>query len=171
MATLEAWKRFVSHEPQGQIEYRTIEVWHPDFDQAYRFVNEYTNQSFIIESGAPRNAGETVVFDAANLNIVEPAERNDGEQVLSIRMGDVDDRLNGIIDSITGVGFLSVVEVIYRKYYSGDLSAPVTAPLYFQASSLAFDGAGKVTFTAEDSNLSKKRPGALYLLENFPGLA
>jgi hypothetical protein len=111
------------------------------------------------------------VFSQATLTIEEPQERNDADQLLSITMGAVDDRLDDIIGQITGSGYFDQIQVVYRKYYSGDLAEPATTPLYLFGSGITFENTESATFSAEDTDLSAKRSGALYTTENFPGLA
>ena len=170
MATIEQYRRFVANEPEADIEYRTIELWHPDFDQIYRFVNNYTDLAAGLESTAPRNAGETVVFTAAGIVIEEPQERNDADQVLTINMAAVDDTLDDIIEQISGTGFLEQMQVVYRKYYSRVLTEPAVTPLYLFGSGIAFENTESATFTAEDTDLSMKRSGIIYTTELFVGL-
>jgi len=170
MATLTDFKKFLANEPQSVIEFRTIEIFHPQLSQVYRFVSAYTDQQFGLESTAPRSAGQTVTFDGVTLEIIEPAEREDSEQVLSVIFGNVDGRVHDIVDQISGQGFFDQVELIYRKYYSGDLTEPAVPPITLFVSSLSFDGPTTVKFNAEDTDLSAKRSGTVYTFEQFPGL-
>ena len=147
-----------------------MEVFHPQLSQVYRFVTAYKDMNFILEPNAPRDAGQSVLFDAVTLSIKEPSERNDSEQNLAVTFGNVDGRIHDIVDQISGQGFFIPIDLIYRKYYSGDLAGPVTSPLKLFISFLAFDGPEVVTFTAEDIDLSAKRSGSVYELEKFPGL-
>jgi len=170
MASIAAWKRFLASNPEAQREYRTLELWHSQLAQTYRFVSNYSDINLTLESTAPRNPGQTVAFRGVTLEITEPAERQDAEQALSVIFGNVDDTVTDIMDQISGQGFLEPIQVVYRKYYSGDLSQPATSPLYLFASSVAFEGPAAVSFTAEDVDLSQKRAGTRYTLEQFPGL-
>jgi len=170
MATLAAWERFVASVPEAQREYRTLEIWHPDLSQAYRFVDNSLDVAFTLEAAAPRNAGQSVTFVGVTLQITEPADRQDAEQTLTVRFGNTDGTMQGIIDQISDAGYFTPVQVVYRKYYSGDLSAPAVPPLYLFATSLGFDGPTSAAFGAEDIDLSQKRSGALYTLEDYPGL-
>ena len=171
MATLEEWRKFLANETESQREYRTIEIFHPQLSQVYRFVSNSVDVSLTLESDAPRNPGETVVFEQASLGIVEPAEREDSEQTLGVKFGTVDGRLPAIVDQITGTGFFTPVQIVYRKYFSGDLTQPAVPPLLLSAANLDFDGPTSVELTAEDADLSQKRSGRLYRLEVFAGLA
>jgi hypothetical protein len=170
MATLNSWKRFLVGAPEAQREYRTIEIFHPQLDQVYRFVSNYIDVDFTIESTGPRNASESVTFRGVTMQITEPAERQDSEQNLSISFGNVDGTIHDIVDQITGQGFFDQIEIVYRKYYSGDLTQPAISPLYLFASNIAFSGPTEVSFTAEDVDLSQKRSGLVYTIEDFPGL-
>lgn len=171
MATLEAYERFIANEPEAQIEYRTIEAYHPSFNATRRWIFNFINKSFPLESEAPRNPGETVLFEKANGQVTEPSEQDDGEQQLTINLGGVDGELNELISSISGVDFLTPIEIVYRKYFSGDLSEPATTPLHLQITNISFENINAVTIVAEDANLATRKPGQYYLLENFKGLA
>lgn len=170
MATLEEYQRFIVNEPEAQREIRTIEIYHSSFG-VKRYVDGYKNVYAGIEEGAPRNAGRNRYFTRAHLSIEDPAERGDSEQALTVTMGVADGELNGFIDKIIGAGYLEQIEVIYRKYYSGDLTQPAVTPSYLYASNLSFENGTIATLTAEDINLEGKRAGAIYTLEKYKGLA
>ena len=170
MATLEAYEKFIANEPEAEIEYRTIEAYHPAFG-VNRWVFNFIDKDFPLEANAPRNANETVTFSKANGRVTEPAERDDGEQQLSIDLGGVDGVLNELISSLNGTDYLTPVEIIYRKYFSGDLSEPAITPLYLEMSNINFENMNAVTIVAEDANLATRKPGRYYLLEDFKGLA
>ena len=171
MPSIDDYKRFLNGNPESQREYRTIEAWHPQWSQTYRFVKNYVDRDFTLESTAPRNPNELVTFEGVTLNITEPAEREDAEQVLSISFGNVDGLVYDMIDQISGSGYLSQVEIVYRKYYSGDTTQPASTPLYLFLSGVDFEGPTRVVMTAEDVDLTQKRSGSIYTTTAFPGLA
>ena len=111
MATIDQYKKFVANEPEAQREVRTLEIYHPDFSQIYRFANQYDDFTATLETTAPRNAGEDATFTASTLLIEEPAERNDADQVISVTVGATDDVLAEIIDQVSGSGFLEQIQV------------------------------------------------------------
>tara|TARA_R110002096_G_scaffold265447_3_gene458967 strand:- start:993 stop:1538 length:546 start_codon:yes stop_codon:yes gene_type:complete len=160
ITTLNSWKQFLASAPESQREIRTIEIDHVDLPAPQYFAQNYTD--FIAEG---------VTYKAAGLVITEPAERNDSEQNLSISMGAVTDELQAIIDQITEQGFLSELKVTYRKYYSGDLSEPAITPTILYGSSITFENSDRVSFVAEDTDLTNKRAGKLYTLSLFPGIS
>lgn len=165
MATIEQYKRFTASAPEGQREIRTIELSHPDFSQTYYFVSDYVDLVAQTETSA------TVTYQAAGMKIVEPAERNDSEQSLSVAMGAVTDELQDILDEVTEIGYMTEMKVTYRKYWSGDLTQPAVPPLILYGSNITFDNSESVSFTAEDTDLSNKRSGRIYTLTDYPGLA
>lgn len=171
MPSIDVYKRFLNGNPEAQREYRTVEAFHPQWDRSYRFVKNYTDREFTLESTAPRNAGEIVTFDGVTLNITEPAEREDSEQILSITFGNVDGLVYDMLDQISGAGYLSQVEIVYRKYYSGDTTEPASTPLYLYLSGVDFEGPTSVSMTAEDVDMTQKRAGIVYTTKAFPGLA
>lgn len=170
MASLAEYQRFVLNEPEAWIEWRTIEVWHPQFSQTYRFVNEYENKTFTLESGAPRNPSTAVLFTAAGFEVTEPVEREDNDQILSVVFNNADNTIQNMLDQISGAGYFSQVEVVYRKYYSNDLTQPASTPLYLSASNLNFTSSTSAGFNAEDTDLTTKNVGIIYTTELFPGL-
>ena len=169
-ATLVEWERFVSCAPESQREYRTIEVWHPQIGAPLYFVENYRDVLLTLEPDAPRYAGEEILFSAATLKVSEPAERQDSEQALSIFVGESGGIVHDMIEKINGEGFFEQVSIVYRKYYSGNLTIPAVPPLYLSASAVEFGGPDSVSITAEDADLAQKRAGILYTVEKFPGL-
>ena len=147
-----------------------LEVWHPQIGGALYFVSNYRDVALTLEPDAPRYAGQEILFKAATLNITEPSEREDSEQVLSIAVGGAGGTVNDIISKINGEGFFEQVSIVYRKYYSGNLTIPAVPPLYLSASAVEFDGPDTVAVSAEDADLAQKHSGILYTVERFPGL-
>jgi len=168
MASLDEYEKFVSSMPEAQREFRTIELFHPDFS-LLRFVQDFKDVNLTLESTAPRNPSTSVTFKAISMNINEPGENGQIEQVLSVNMGAVGNEVNDKLQQITETGSLEPIELIYRKYYSGDLTEPVLI-LNLSVADVSFKGYEAVTFTGEDTNFAIKRAGELYTSERFPTL-
>lgn len=164
-----AYARFLSSAPQAQREYRTLEIYHPNFDELLRFVQDNVDRDLPIESTAPRDPNTTQTFIAIAMGIKEPAENDEATPQLRIKLGAVADEVNDQINQISGDGYLTPIQVIYRKYYSGDLSGPVLV-YELSAGNLEFKSYTEVNFTAEDADFARKRSGELYTLERFPTL-
>lgn len=168
MASLDEYKKFVSSMSEAQREFRTIEMYHPDFG-LLRFVQNFISVDLTLESTAPRNPSALVTFAAISMSLSEPEENGEVEQVLTVNLGAVGNEVNDKLQLITESGSLTPIELIYRKYYSGDLSEPVLV-ITMSVSDVSFKGYEAVSFTGEDTNFAIKRAGELYLLERFPTL-
>jgi len=169
VASLDEYKKFVASAPQAEREYRTIELYHPDFDQTLRFVKDFKDINLTLESTAPRNPSTSVTFTAISMNINEPIESGEVEQILSVDMGAVGNEVNDQLAQITETGSLIPIELIYRKFYSGDLTEPVLV-LSLSVANVSFNGYESVSVNCEDVNFATKRAGELYTIERFPTL-
>lgn len=169
MASSDEYKKFVNSAPEAQREYRTIELYHPDFSSTLRFVKDFQDISLTLEATAPRNPSTSVLFTAIAMELTEPGENGQVEQVLSVGLGAVGNEVNDQLNQITEAGSLTPVELIYRKFYSGDLSSPVVV-LSLSIADVSFKSYDNVSFTGEDVDFATKRAGELYTIERFPGL-
>ena len=165
----EAYKKFLASAPAAQREFRTIEIYHPSFVKVYRFVKDFEDQTLILEQTAPRDHSRSVLFTAISMEIQEPRESQDGDQILQVSLGAIGTQVEAELQSIQGEDYLTPIEVVYRKYYSGDLENPVLV-LSLSASNFSFDGYTVVGFTGEDTDLANKQSGELYTLSRFPQL-
>jgi len=170
VASLTEYKQWVQSEPESWIEYKTVEIFHPQLSQVYRFVNKRDDFTGTLEAGAPRDPSTPVLFTNSGLQINDPAEREDNDQVLDVQFQNIDGVVQNMLDQISGQGFLSEVEIIYRKFYSGDTSEPASPPLYLSASVLNFRSSREAGFSAEDTDMTTKRVGTFYFTETYPGL-
>lgn len=165
-----AYKRFLASAPTAQREYRTIELYHPSFDSVLRFVQDNESQTLALESTAPRNPSAEVSFVAISMGIEEPNETPDSDPVLIVNLGGAGGEVQAQANRISGTNALTPIECIYRKYYSGDIAAPVIV-LSLSVSSINFEGYNKVAFAAEDIDFANKISGELYTIERFPMLS
>jgi len=166
----EAYKKFLASAPIEQREFRTIELYHPSFLSILRFVQDTQDQTLTLEATAPRDPSLPTVFTAISMVIEEPQETQDADPVLTVNLGGVGAEVQDQVDLIIGEEVLTPIECIYRKFYSGDLSAPVVV-LSLSVSTIRFEGYTKVAFTAEDIDFANKISGELYTIERFPMLA
>lgn len=169
MASLDEYKKFVNSAPEAQREFRTIEIFHTDFSSTLRFVKDFKDINLTLESTAPRDPSASVLFTAISMEITEPQENGEVEQLLTVNLGAIGNEVSEQIDQITESGSLVPVEIIYRKYYSGDLTEPVLV-LTLSVADISFKSYESVGFTAEDVNFAIKRAGELYTIERFSTL-
>ena len=176
MATYEDYLKFKMNKPEAKREFRTVEIYHPKLSKIWRLVQDSVSYIASLESTAPRNAGQEVEFLPFAGRITEPAERNDGDRTIQIDVGDLDGAIQDEMDMLDGKDWMTPIEVIYRKYWTDDNSAPAVNPLYLFALSPSFnESEGEIpvsaTINASDSDLSQKAAGIIYTTTDFPGLA
>lgn len=175
MATYEDYVKFKMNKPESKRDIRTIEIYHPDFTKVFRLVQDFDHYNATLESTAPRQAGQEVMFEPFAGTIVEPSERNDGDRAIQINLADITGVIQDELDRIDGVKWFTPIEVIYRKYWSDNNTAPAVNPLYLYASSPSFNESDgdipvSATFNAQDSDLSQKAGGRIYTTTDYPGL-
>ena len=175
MATFEDYVKFKINKPEAKREFRTIEIFHPKFSKTFRLVQDFDQYDAFLESTAPRQPGQLITFEPFSGKIVEPAERNDGDLSLQVDIGDLKGEIQDELDMIDGVDWLTPIEIIYRKYWSDDNTAPAVNPFYLFANSPSFEESdGEIpvnaSFTAQDSDLSQKSAGSLYTTTDYSGL-
>lgn len=166
----EIWKKYLNQHPTDKREFRTIEIYHPDFTSVLRFVSDYEDQTLLLESTAPRNPGANVLFTALSLIIDEPTVKGNSSPILTVNMGAVGNEVQNELDNITDDGFFTPISVIYRRYYEGETSGPVL--IYnLSASNLKFESYKGVAFTAQDIDYANRPAGEIYTIERFEGLS
>jgi hypothetical protein len=170
MAAIDEYKKFAASMPESEREYRTIELYHPDFSSTLRFVASSVDEGLTLESDAPRDASVKVNFVGINMKVIEPQESGEIEQILTVSIGGVGGEVNNIIDELTEAGRLTPIDLIYRKFYSGDGGAEPVIVVKLSVADVSMKGYEQVTFTAEDIDFATKRAGELYLIERFSGL-
>lgn len=170
MAAIDDYKIFAASAPESEREYRTIELYHPDFSSTLRFVADPSDRGLTLEADAPRDASTKVTFTAIYMKIIEPQESGQVEQTLSVSMGGVGGEINSILSEITESGRLTPIDLIYRKFYSGDGGLEPVIVVKLSVADVSMKGYEQVTFTGEDIDFATKRAGELYLIERFTGL-
>lgn len=176
MATFDEYKKFKVNKPEAQREFRTLEIFHSANGGVIRLVQDFNEYQGYLESSAPRNPGELVTFIPFTGEIIESQESNDAEQAISVNIADLNSEVQKYLDALDGIDWFEEIQVVYRKYWSGDNSQPAVPAQYLFATSPSFevsDGDVPIltTFTASDVDLSQKRSGIIYDTRKFPGLA
>lgn len=159
---------FLASAPEAVTERRTIEIYHPQFSQLYRFVNDRVGHEFTLESDAPRNPGETVYFEPSGMLVTEPNEK-ELDQQLTVTFGAFSAYVENEIANITGDGVFTPIQLIYRKYYTAGDDEPVLI-LNVSVASVQFDNYNQFAFAGQDSDFANKNNGEIYTLDRFPTL-
>ena len=160
--------QYYNQKPRDIIYYVTLELFHPSFVDPLRFVHDYTEKTFTLESSAPRDAGLPVVFSPLNFSAPPPDQDDTTSVNIKIDLGRVGSEVKEQLKKIQGFGFYTPVDVIYRRFLSDDTSAPVK--VYKLFANQPTIKANNVSFTASDDNPSKQNVARLYQFDAFPGL-
>ena len=176
MSTFDEYVKFKVNKTQAQRELQTLEIYHPANGQVIRLVLDYSPYLATLELTAPRNASELVTFEPFAGNITESTESNDAEQSISIDVADINSLVQQYLSVLDGWDWFTPIEVIYRKYWSGDNSQPAIPASYLFATTPSYENSDgespiKTSFLASDVDLSQKRAGIIYDVRSFPGLA
>ena len=160
-------RNFYNQKPVNIQYFITLEIYHPAMD-TLRFVHEYSDKTFTLESTAPRDAGQPVSFRALNFTAPMPDQDESTTVNIKINLGRVGSQAREQIKRIRGFNYFTPVQIIYRRYLSDDTSAPVKVFRLYASQPVI--QANNVTFTATDDNPSKQNVARLYQFTTFPGL-
>lgn len=167
MAT-SAERRFFTTKPR-EIYFETIEIHHTQVGTLRFVARQFFEKSFTLESGAPRNAGQSVVFKPAAMEVSPLVQSDNPVTSLSINLGRVGQGVKEELRKITGFGWLQPVECLYRVYDGSNTSAPLNVPPELRISSINME-ADSVSLVAEDDNPGGVTVARRYLAQDFPGL-
>jgi hypothetical protein len=143
----------------------TIEIFHENFSQIYRFVrNSPTGITATLEDGSD------VTFDYLPVRIQPVASSDDLDQVIQVQLGDLNDIISVELDNVAAAdGFGSKPTMKYRVYRSDDLSGPISGPLLFEIVTLPMSKLGSA-FEARAPRLNQLATGEIYSTDRFTPL-
>ena len=171
-----AEREFFVQKPR-EIYYETVEFYHPSgilrrfvadqFDGVNVAVSGELNLT--LESNAPRNAGQSVPFEAISMGI-KPVQQENGTTVdLETHFGRVGSMFKDELKKIQGSAYMQLVETIYRVYRETDLTRPFNQPITLFASTVSLEGE-QVSILSEDDNPAGVAVADIYDEARFPGL-
>lgn len=165
----QALKEAYAAAPNDTVAYHTLEIYHPSFTTPIRVVRDFVDLTATLESTAPRDASQAVLFVGYAFDIVPPEVSTTGVPQLQITIDNVSRDIMSNLES--AVTTSTPITVIYRMFISTDLSAPQNnPPMTLTIVSISAD-VFKITATATFGDLvNKKFPSQSYTIETFPGL-
>lgn len=155
--------------PNESIDYHTLEFRHASFATPIRVVCDYANLTATLEADAPIDPSTAVLFTGYAFDFDRPELTADGAVEMSITIDNVsleiEDALNAAVQTT------DLIEVTYRPYLSGDLSAPAMSPPLTMTVRSASATQFQVTARAIIGDYSNRRfPFEQYARTRFPGL-
>lgn len=163
--------------PEDVVILHTLEFLHSAFvdddgnPSAARIVKAHDPITATLESTAPVNASEAVMFVGVDFEFSLPDEGDDGSvPEIQVKIDNVAKYLIPYLDLASES--LDPITVIYRPYLSTDLSLPhVLPPLKMTLRGISAD-VFAVTATASFGDLANRRfPFLTYKKAKFPGLS
>lgn len=146
-------------------KYKTVEIYHP-ITGVLRYVSGRIDPiNFTLESDAPRNAGESVVFTGAGFEWARP-EQNEQYVSAEITFGRVGSELKSILRQIRGADRSLQGEAILREYVGADQIYALR--LFISSVSIGFDAS---VIRIQQDNPAGRPIARIYTSEDFPGLA
>lgn len=162
-ATVEAaYRRKLASNPEGEMDYTTLEITHPLLSKRYLLVRGTSDLTATLETG------EVVTFEATPMESKGAANNNDMDQRASFALPDIGNQLDDEMDRMPeDNGELPVFT--FRRYVSTDLTYPCDGPVRYELQSLNQE---KGTFTADVGvpMLNQKRTGLLMTPAQIPVL-
>ena len=119
----EAIKEAYASAPVDVVVLDSIEIWHRTFTSPVRVVRwpvegpEPTEFQLLLESNAPRNAGETVTFIGCPFEITLPEKSQETPGEFQLAIAGAADIIEPYLESAAING--GVIEAIYRSYVKG----------------------------------------------------
>lgn len=159
-SVLAAYKLKLASNPEGQMDFDTVEITHPLFSKRYLLVVGTSDLTATLETG------ETVTFEATPMEVKEGGNNNDMDQQASFTLPDVGNLLDDEMGNIP----LSNDEApvfTFRSFVSTDLSYPARGPVTYDLQSLS---QSKGVFTADVGvpRLNERQTGLLMTPQEIP---
>ena len=159
-SVLAAYKLKLASNPEGQIDYTTVEITHPLLSKRFLIVRGTSPLTATLETG------ETVTFEPSPMDAKNPANNNDMDQQAAFTLPDVGNELD---DEMARIPLNNQVWPVFtfRAYISTDLSYPCKGPIVYDLQSLSQE---KGLFTADVGvpRLNERSTGILMTPTEIP---
>lgn len=141
--------------PPDEVQYCTLELEHPSFDQpVYVVTNVADDMELGIEAGSDVNQGQMVNHIACPFKADYPEQREGQPPQCKVSIDNVQRELIPKIKEAQGVR--AYIKVTYREYVGSDLAEPAYGPVEFILSKVTVKAA-TLTGTIMVGNLQNKR--------------
>lgn len=162
--------------PQDIIILHTLEINHKSFGVPVRVVRwpvhgpEPETFSCLLESTAPKNAGQTVSFTAMPFDIKLPEKSQETPGQFTITLAGVGDMLDDALETAAiGGGIVTAIYRTFIKGRQGEGPAEVYPGIELQSPELD-SSTGTITVTGVVLNWINRPFGRLYTPSRYPGL-
>ena len=139
MSIEDDYRRKLASNPEGEIDFVTVEVTHSLLSKRYLIVRGTSELTATLETG------ETVTFAPSPMNAVNAANNSDLDQQASFTLPDVGNQLDDEMQNIP-LDNQEWPVFTYRRFISTDLSYPCDGPVSYDLQALSQE---KGVFTAD----------------------
>lgn len=155
-----AYRLKLTSNPEGQIDYETVEITHSLLSKRYLIVVGTSPLTATLETG------ETVTFEPSPMNAVNAANNNNLDQQATFTLPDVGNQLDDEMSRIP-LDNQEWPVFTYRRFISTDLSYPCDGPVTYDLQALSQT---KGVFTADVGvpRLNERATGLLATPEDIP---
>lgn len=148
-----------------EVRLECIEITHPSFSRAYRFVRNHADGVRVRHEN-----GTYYQYDYLPITVQPSSSTDSLEQSFKMGIGDVGDVMPFEIDRLrNGKHATTRPTVNYRIYLTSDLTRPVMSVLGLQITDNAPQRQGSV-FTCKAKEVNKTSTGIKYTLADYPTL-
>lgn len=155
-----AYRLKLASNPEGQIDYETVEITHSLLSKRYLIVRGTSELTATLETG------ETVTFEPSPMNAIDAANNNDMDQQASFTLPDVGNQLDDEMQNIP-LDNKEWPVFTYRRFISTDLSHPCDGPVTYDLQAIS---QSKGVFSADVGvpRLNERATGLLATPEDIP---
>lgn len=159
-SVIEAYKRKLASNPDGQMTFDTVEITDPNFSRRYLLVVGTSPLTATLETG------ETVTFEPTPMEVAQGGNNNDTDQQASFTLPDVGNLLDDEMSRLP-LGYEGSPVFTFRSFVSTDLSYPARGPVTYDLQTLT---QSKGVFTADVGvpRLNERQTGILMTPEEIP---
>jgi hypothetical protein len=154
------------------IQFELIEITHPAFTQAYRFVRNARDGVTVdlpLDGALPHEPAAFFRYYPASVKPLGASDDLDAS--IRINLGDLGEVLPLELDAVAAAGAFNIKPAVrYWVYRSDDLTQPIFGPIHLEGPQISFNTEG-ATLDASAPSLNVARTGELYRLATFPMLA
>ena len=159
-SVLAAYKMKLASNPEGQLDYETVEITHSLLSKRYLIVKGTSPLTATLETG------EVVTFEPSAMEVKSASNNNTMDQQAAYTLPDVGNLLDDEMDRIP-LGNTEWPLFTFRAFVSTDLSYPCNGPVSYDLQALS---QSKGVFTADVGvpRLNEKPTGILMSPDVIP---
>lgn len=159
-SVIEAYKLKLASNPDGQMDFDTVEISDPHFSKRYLLVVGTSDLTATLETG------ETVTFEGVPMEVGEGGNNNDTDQQASFTLPDVGNILDDEMARLP-LGYSGSPVFTFRTFVSTDLSYPARGPVTYDLQTIT-QSKGVFTAGVGVPRLNERQTGILMTPEEIP---